>query len=175
MDFSVNESEDEFNDFENTSRYHQDIFSSDEEEEDTYMTLLMQLAHMWLSAVVSHDLSLTAAGYLWKIAFEFIGRILFLKKSEGIQKNVPQFKHLRNKLMTNLVPPIWIRMAFRDLETNSVITPPPSKIGHLKPFANIKKYEKLYEITYTTVNEIIKIHRRIHSNHCEPVIDISCD
>ena len=145
------------------------------------MDLVKKLGHLWLSALVEHDISIGAASYLWKIAFKWIDKITIKREQEGTFKPIPQFDHLRTKLIRDLVPPVSIRCGFRDLNTNEIIKALPSDISRVKAYEDQSKYKKVFEISSVQIKDILKIHSKLNSNHQRPSrsnqisINLSCD
>ena len=168
------QSHDEFF-FENDPDDGDDYDDPNIQEEDDYFGLLHKLGHLWLAALVNHDISIIAASYLWKIAFELIPKIILKKNEEHVRKKTPQFLHLRRKLTEKIVPPIWIRVAYLNLETNECHAPPPSKVVNIKAFSDCQKFKKLYEITSVSIKDILKLHTQICTKHQGNILDLSCD
>lgn len=147
---------------------------------DTYDELVRQLGHLWVESTSKHNISIEGASYLWRIAFRYMGVILQKKKEENNDKKLPQFKHLRRKIIKDSVPPVQIRTAFLNLETNLVETPPPSETGPHKAYSDVRKYEKLYEISSVKVKDVLKIHSETCRNHQSEEqgqieVNFSCD
>ena len=148
-----------FNDFED---------DSDEELEeieeipldDSYEDMLHNLGKIWSEATVRHNISIEGASYLWRTAFKFIGTILQKKEDIGNTRKLPQFKHLRRKIMNKSVPPVKIRLAYLNLDTGLEETPPPSLIGPHKAYSDVTKYQKLYEISSVSIRDVLQVHSK---------------
>ena len=155
-----------------------DIYESSSNESshgDSYKNMLEEFGHLWLATLVNHDISMSAASYLWKLAFSWIPKIIQQKHDEQVTRKTPQFPHLRRKLLNQLVPPVWICAAYFNLETNEVIKPAASNVAHEKKFNDINKFKKLYEITSVSIKDVLLLHQKICSNHQVKYVDLSCD
>ena len=163
--------------YENVDDLVQD--TPDEFLDDGYEEMFLKFGHVWLAALVTHKVSITAASYLWRLAFQWIGPILEKKKEQGVKGKIPQFDHLRRKLMKKLCPPVSIRACYKNLESGEVVTPPPSEVNHVKAFSDINKFQKLSEISSVKFKDVLKIHRLINPRHQQDVsqitVDLSCD
>ena len=163
--------------YENVDNLVQD--TPDEFLDDGYEEMFLKFGHVWLAALVTHKVSITAASYLWRLAFQWIGPILQKKREEGVKGKIPQFDHLRRKLMKKLCPPVSIRACYKNLESGEVVTPPPSEVNHVKAFSDINKFQKLSEISSVKFKDVLKIHRLINPRHQQDVsqitVDLSCD
>ena len=144
--------------------------------DEDFDNLISRFGHLWLASIVSHDISISAACHLWKLAFTWIESIMLRKKLEGVKK-IPQFAHLRRKLIKNLCPPVTIRVSYKDTDTGQIISPPPSDIVHHKQYSDIKKFQKLHEISSVKIKDVIKIHQSMNYRHKNDVVtvDLSCD
>ena len=74
-----------------------EIFPDNEED---YASMINSLGHLWVVATVSHNISVQGASYLWKIAFQWIGKIFEKKKVKTIQKKCPSFPICDEKSLT---------------------------------------------------------------------------
>ena len=147
---------------------------------ENYDDLVRQLGHLWVESTGKHNISIEGASYLWRIAFKYMGNILQAKEAENNERKLPQFKHLRRKIIKDSVPPVQIRTAFLNLQTNTVETPPPSDKGPDKAFNDVNIYQKLFEITSVKVKDVLKIHsetcrkhQHLDQEHIE--VNLSCD
>ena len=142
--------------------------------------MIEHLGHLWVVATVSHNISVQGASHLWKIAFQWIGKIFEQKSCENNSKKVPQFPHLRRKIIESKSPKIVIQLGFKNLETGNIESPEPSNVAHLKEYSDITKYQKCYEITSVSVKSVLQIHSQICNRHQqfdnEPMkVNLSCD
>ena len=169
---------------ENVEIFEEELNDEEEADDDipfpdTYEELVRQLGHLFVESTVRHNVSLAGACYLWRIAFKWIGPILGKKEQEGITRKTPQLKHLRRKILKDIVPPVNIRMAFLNLETKEIETT-SSEVGPHKAYSDVTKYEKLYEITSVKIKDILKIHSQSCTKHQnvneqQVKVNFSCD
>ena len=148
--------------------------------DDSYEDMLKNLGKIWSEATVRHNISIEGASYLWRTAFKCIGKILKKKEDIGNTRKLPQFKHLRRKIMDKSVPPVKIRLAYLNLETGLEEIPPPSLIGPHKAYSDVTKFQKLYEISSVSIRDVLQIHSkncRSHQNWNEGQVEVnlSCD
>ena len=149
------------------------------DQPQSYHELTKHLAHLWTEATARHNISVEGAAKLWRLAFNWTEKILKKKEEEKITTKLPQFKHLRKKVM-NSVPPVKIRLAYLNLETKQVEHPDPSEVAPHKAYSDVKKYEKLYDISTVKIRDVLKIHRdacKSHQNYNDNQIqlNLSCD
>ena len=76
-----------------------------------------------------HNISIEGASYLWRMTFKWIETILKKKQDSNNSRKHPQFKHLRRKIIADDLPPVKIRLAYLNLETNTEEYLPPSETG----------------------------------------------
>ena len=84
---------------------------SDEEdinEPTEYYDILDDLAKKWLEIHLSHNVSLSATYEFWNIGMKVIPKLFEAKLRQDIQKNTPQFVHLRRKLYKEMCPPVHL-------------------------------------------------------------------
>ena len=147
--------------------------------DDSYEEMFLKFGHIWLASLVSHKVSITAASYLWRIAFLWIGCILDKKAEENVKGKVGQFAHLRRKIIQSLCPPVSIRVCYKNLKTGNITAPKPSEVNHFKQFSDINHFQKLSEITSVKVKDVLKIHKSRCSRHQQDLknmtVDLSCD
>ena len=146
----------------------------------THEQLTRQLAHLWIEATSRHNISIEGASYLWRIGFKWMEKIFQKKEEENITKKSPQFKHLRKKILKESVLPVTIRLAYLNLETKQVECPNPSEIAPHKAYSDVKKFEKLYEISTVKIRDVLKVHRdscKSHQNYSgnQIQLNLSCD
>lgn len=159
---------------------HDEEDAEDFELVETYEDMIQHLAMLWTDSTVRHNISIEGASYLWRTAFLCIGKILKKKEDIGETRKIPQYKHLRRKIMKEKVPPVKIRLAYLNLETGLEEHPPPSDVGHNKAFSDVTKYQKLYEISSVHIHDVLEIHRkscRSHQDWNENQVELnfSCD
>ena len=82
--------------------------------------------------------------------------------------------------MSQQIPPVKIRLAYLNLETGLEEHPPPSEVGSYKAFSDVRKYEKLYEISSVNIRDVLEIHKkscRNHQDYSEKQVEVnfSCD
>ena len=147
---------------------------------ESYEDMLQYLGKVWIETTVRHNVSIEGASHLWRLAFKFMGKILNKKEADGDTRKLPQFKHLRRKIMNKCVPPVKIRMAYLNLETGMEEHPPPSEIGPHKAYSDVTKYEKLYEISSVSIRDVLRIHEiscpnHQDFNHNKVELNLSCD
>ena len=131
-------------------------------EQKSYEDLLKDFGKIWIEATVRHNISIDGAAYLWRTTFKWIEKILQKKKDSDNSRKHPQFKHLRRKIIADCLPPVKIRMAYLNLESNTEEYLPPSETGPHRAYSDVSKYQKLYEITSVSVRDVLNIH----SNNC---------
>lgn len=127
-----------------------DNSSDDEEVPETYQSLLKKMSEDWLKMQLTHHVSLTATNDFWSLAFKHIFEICSLKAEENVQKNVPQFLHLRNIMYRDACPDVKLTFAFKDLTDGSIILVNNDKTP-LTQFQRDPRYEKLYEEAHVEV------------------------
>ena len=154
----------------------EDFFINEEDSK----SMINSLAHLWVVATVSHNISVQGASYLWKLAFQWIGRIFEKRNQENNSKKMPQFPHLRRKIIDNKSPAVVIQLGFKNLETGNIESPEPSNVAHLKQYSDVTKFRKSYEITSVPLKSALKIRSNICSSHQqfnnEPMrVNLSCD
>ena len=154
---------------------------SDEENviPNDFYSIIAHLSHLWVVATINHKISVQGATYLWKIAFQWIGKIMEMKTLENIAK-VPQFPHLRRKIISQLVPDVKIELGYKNLQTGEIIKTTPSSVAHVKNYQDQTKFQKLFEITSIPLKNVLKIHSNMCRSHQQfdkgPMkINISCD
>ena len=93
---------------------------------------------------------------------------------------MPQFPHLRRKIIDSKSPTVVTQLGFKNLQTGNIESPEPSNVAHLKQYSDITKYKKSYEITSVPLKSALKIHSKICKSHQqfnnEPMrLNLSCD
>ena len=157
----------------------------DEDDDDEvpledFDTMIAMLEQLWVDATVNHRMSIEGASYLWKLAFQWINKIMEQKERENNKKRVPQFAHLRRKLLLNSTPDLKIQMGHKNLQTSENLITQPASVAPKKEFNDVRKFRKLFEITSVPISEVFKIHSSICPSHQQyedgPMeVVLSCD
>ena len=125
---------------------NEDDLNSDEEND--YESLLESFSKKWLFAELDHTVSKTASDVFWKIATNFIPKIIESRNVENIKKKIPQFHHIRRKMYDKHVPKVNLEISYRDKNTNEItvvhdtVTPksrfPPNRFEKLCEIASVE-------------------------------------
>lgn len=143
--FYESESESELEDSEDD----EDFFFNYVEDTDTYEAVLEKFAKDWLNIELDHTVSKTASNLFWQLSTKHLARVLEVKTREKVKKNIPQMKHIREKLYQKNVPKVHMKIAYRHKETQEV-TVVNSSVTPKSRFPS-NEYEKLYEIASVKV------------------------
>ena len=118
---------------------------------ETYEAMVGKLSRDWLLAEVGHNVSKSASDALWKVACNLVPKVYDAKKAEEVEKNVPQFTHIRRSIYNNL-PPIHMKTGYKNKETGEVIVVESNVTPNSQyPRSN---FVKVYEVAYVEVNNI---------------------
>lgn len=121
----------------------------DEDNQQDYYSILDELSRKWMFTELDHTVSKCASNKFWKVAFNFIPKLIEAKVQQRISRKVPQFNHIRRTLENKNTPEVQLEIAYkkRDSEeievVNTTVTPRSQFPPHL--------YEKMYEVASVKV------------------------
>ena len=104
----------------------------------------------WLHEQQHHHVSLNAANSFWKLAFQYVGKLLELKLEENNKKKIPDFLHVRQVIYKNICPPVHMSFAFLDKSDNSIVHVEGDHTP-LNQYERNPRYQKLYEESHIKV------------------------
>lgn len=144
-----------------------DINAGAEEELD-YFSILEELSHKWMCEELDHTISKVASSALWKVAFQFIPKLIHARNSQDIKRKVPTFTHIRRTLYDNHTPEVNLEIGYKNKETNNMcivqdtVTPKSKFPPH--------RFEKMYEVATVKVisNKLLPpMNNKLQcNNHC---------
>lgn len=101
---------------------------------------------------LDHTVSQTASNAMWKLAFEFIPKILESRNIHNIRRKIPQFNHIRRKLHKKYTPPVHLEMAYKKRDSDEITIVNDSVTPRTRFPGNV--FEKLYEVATVKVNQL---------------------
>ena len=128
--------------------------SNQEEEEETFQSLLDSFSYQWLNTQLTHQVSLAAANSVWKTSLEYVGKIFELKSKERVKKNIQQFPQIRKNIYRDICPPVKMTFVFLNKMDNSIVEVTDDHTP-LNQFQRNPDYQKLYEEAHIEVKRII--------------------
>ena len=135
---------------------------SDESEhelplENDYVTLLENFSEKWVSMELDHTVSKIASDDFWRLACEFLPKIVYARSAQNVTRKLPQFSHIRKKLYNDNVPEVTLEIGYKNKDTDevTVVTDTITPIKQYPP----NQFEKMFEIASVKVtkNRIILI------------------
>ena len=132
-------------------REDDDEDDGEEEEDDLdYHEILNSLSKQWMNAEMDHTISQAASNELWKIAFDFIPKLVSARQLNGIRRKVPTFNHIRKQLHKKGTPDVQLEIGYRNRNTDEITLVNASTTPVSTFPANM--YEKLYEVATAKVS-----------------------
>ena len=117
----------------------------------SYAEVLNDLSEKWIQLEMKHRTSKRATDDFWLLAKEAFPKLYRAKLDGNVHKPIPQFPSQRIKLIKKTVPPINLKLAYLNKETNEIEVVEGEKTPVSK--YNPRQYEKLFEVA--TVQVII--------------------
>ena len=102
-----------------------------------------------------HRVSKSASEDFWRLASREFPKLSRARTDEMVYKKIPQFQILRKNLYKAHVPPISLKIAYQDLDTDeiTVVEGQKTPVSQFSP----SKYRKLYEIATVKVSILNKV------------------
>ena len=85
----------------------------DDETGGSYNEILDKFSQRWMRVDLQHAVSKAASDSYWRVALSYFHSLLEAKKGQKVKKNVPQFTHIRRKLVQQHVPPICMELGYK--------------------------------------------------------------
>lgn len=123
---------------------------SSQDESDSFESLFSSFSQQWLDAQLTHNVSIAASNYFWKLAFNHVSQIESLKASEGIKRKIPQFLQVRKNLYKDFCPEVKMSFAFLNKNDGSIIHVDGIQTP-LTQYERNPQYQKLYEEAHVEV------------------------
>ena len=126
------------------------------EEEESFESLFTSFSNQWQHAQLTHHVSLAASNNFWKLSFDYVPKILELKKAEKLKKKIPQFYQVRKNIYKDICPEVKMTFVFLNLN-DGTLTLVKDDHTPLKQYQRNPQYKKLYEEAHIEVNIYIFI------------------
>ena len=130
----------------------------DEELPTDYHTLYHELCSAWMLIEIKHRVSKEASSAFWEAAKTYFFDMYKARRAQGINKCIPKFRQIRNKLISENVPQIAMEFGYRNKDTGDITVVKNQQVTPKSRFPP-STFEQLYEIASIQVG--LPKHRTI--------------